>query len=130
MPTIEAAWVSRAVAVVPSCSVSPRWLRTELRGKWLIEPLNTLPHRWGSLIETCVQASIEREAHHLGQCRPRSKVAKAKGRLRGKAPKVSAAQETHLVGLYRAGKHHRRAGRTLHRRKVNRLPSSPTCRRT
>ena len=33
------------------------------------------------------------------------KVAKAKGRLRGKAPKLSAAQETHLVGLYRAGKH-------------------------
>jgi len=33
------------------------------------------------------------------------KVAKAKGRLRGKAPKLSAAQETHLVGLYRAGQH-------------------------
>ncbi len=33
------------------------------------------------------------------------KLAKAKGRLRGKAPKLSAAQETHLVGLYRAGKH-------------------------
>jgi len=33
------------------------------------------------------------------------KVAKAKGRLRGKAPKLSPAQETHLVGLYRAGKH-------------------------
>jgi len=33
------------------------------------------------------------------------KVAKAKGRLRGKAPKLSATQETHLVGLYRAGKH-------------------------
>jgi DNA invertase Pin-like site-specific DNA recombinase len=33
------------------------------------------------------------------------KVAKAKGRLRGKAPKLSPAQETHLVGLYRAGQH-------------------------
>ncbi len=33
------------------------------------------------------------------------KVAKAKGRLRGKPPKLSATQETHLVGLYRAGKH-------------------------
>ncbi len=31
--------------------------------------------------------------------------AKAKGRLRGKSPKLSATQETHLVGLYRAGKH-------------------------
>ena len=26
-------------------------------------------------------------------------------RLRGKAPKLSPAQETHLVGLYRAGQH-------------------------
>ena len=33
------------------------------------------------------------------------KVAKAKGRLRGKAPKLSPAQETHLVGLYRSGQH-------------------------
>lgn len=33
------------------------------------------------------------------------KVAKAKGRLRGKAPKLSPTQETHLVGLYRAGQH-------------------------
>jgi DNA invertase Pin-like site-specific DNA recombinase len=33
------------------------------------------------------------------------KIAKAKGRLRGKAPKLSPAQETHLVGLYRVGKH-------------------------
>jgi len=33
------------------------------------------------------------------------KVAKAKGRLRGKAPKLSPAQETHLIGLYRAGQH-------------------------
>ena len=33
------------------------------------------------------------------------KVAKAKGRLLGKAPKLSSAQETHLVGLYQAGKH-------------------------
>jgi DNA invertase Pin-like site-specific DNA recombinase len=33
------------------------------------------------------------------------KVAKAKGRLRGKQPKLSAAQEAHLVALYRAGEH-------------------------
>ena len=33
------------------------------------------------------------------------KVAKAKGRLRGKSPKLSATREIHLVGLYRAGKH-------------------------
>jgi DNA invertase Pin-like site-specific DNA recombinase len=33
------------------------------------------------------------------------KLAKAKGRLRGKAPKLSASQETHMVGLFWAGKH-------------------------
>jgi DNA invertase Pin-like site-specific DNA recombinase len=33
------------------------------------------------------------------------KVAKAKGRLRGKQPKLSPMQEAHLVGLYRAGEH-------------------------
>ena len=33
------------------------------------------------------------------------KVAKAKGRLRGKQPKLSPTQETHLVALYRAGEH-------------------------
>ena len=33
------------------------------------------------------------------------KVAKAKGRLRGKQPKLSATQEAHLIKLYRAGEH-------------------------
>ena len=33
------------------------------------------------------------------------KVAKAKGRLRGRQPKLSATQEAHLVKLYRAGEH-------------------------
>ncbi len=33
------------------------------------------------------------------------KVAQAKGRLRGKQPKLTARQEAHLVGLYRAGQH-------------------------
>jgi DNA-binding MarR family transcriptional regulator len=33
------------------------------------------------------------------------KVAKAKGRLRGKQPKLSPMQEAHLVKLYRAGTH-------------------------
>lgn len=32
-------------------------------------------------------------------------VAKAKGRLRGKQPKLEPAQEAHLVELWRAGKH-------------------------
>jgi DNA invertase Pin-like site-specific DNA recombinase len=33
------------------------------------------------------------------------KVARAKGRLRGKQPKLSATQEAHLVSLYAAGEH-------------------------
>jgi hypothetical protein len=33
------------------------------------------------------------------------KVAKAKGRLRGKQPKLNPRQETHLVGLLQAGEH-------------------------
>ncbi|MGH3260522.1 MAG: helix-turn-helix domain-containing protein [Trebonia sp.] len=33
------------------------------------------------------------------------KVAKAKGRLRGKQPKLTPAQEAHLVELWHAGKH-------------------------
>jgi DNA invertase Pin-like site-specific DNA recombinase len=33
------------------------------------------------------------------------KVAKAKGRVRGKQPKLSARQEAHLVQLHRAGEH-------------------------
>ncbi len=32
-------------------------------------------------------------------------VARAKGRLRGKQPKLSGKQEAHLVKVYRAGKH-------------------------
>lgn len=33
------------------------------------------------------------------------RVAKAKGRLRGRQPKLNARQEAHLVALYRAGEH-------------------------
>jgi DNA invertase Pin-like site-specific DNA recombinase len=33
------------------------------------------------------------------------KVAKGKGRLRGKPPKLSATQETDLVSLHKAGEH-------------------------
>jgi hypothetical protein len=33
------------------------------------------------------------------------KIAKAKGRLRGKAPKLSVQQEAHLVALHQAGEH-------------------------
>jgi len=32
-------------------------------------------------------------------------LAEAKGRLRGRSPKLSRSQEAHLVGLFRAGRH-------------------------
>src|ERR1700722_8107794 len=55
------------------------------------------------------------------------KVAKARGRLWGKQPKLTLKQEAHLVALHRAGEHtHRRAGRTLLRRPVHRLPGART----
>ena len=38
-------------------------------------------------------------------------VAKAKGRLRGKQPKLKSAQEAHLVELWRAGGAHQRRAR-------------------
>ena len=33
-------------------------------------------------------------------------VAKAKGHLRGKQPKLSTAQQRHLIGVHRAGTHY------------------------
>ena len=33
------------------------------------------------------------------------RIARAKGRLRGKRPKLSSRQEAHLVALHRAGEH-------------------------
>jgi DNA invertase Pin-like site-specific DNA recombinase len=43
----------------------------------------------------------------LVRARPREgmEVAKARGRLRGKQPKLTARQEAHLVALHRAGEH-------------------------
>jgi DNA invertase Pin-like site-specific DNA recombinase len=54
-------------------------------------------------------------------------VAKAKGRLRGKQPKLSKSQEAHLVALHQAGTpHHHRDRRALRRRPLHRLPRHPT----
>jgi hypothetical protein len=54
------------------------------------------------------------------------RVAKAKGHLRGRPPKLTPRQETHLVTLYRAGQHstaqHRRAQRLVRRRALDRVP--------
>jgi DNA invertase Pin-like site-specific DNA recombinase len=44
---------------------------------------------------------------HLIRLRTREgmKIAKARGRLRGKQPKLSVKQEKHLVALHSAGEH-------------------------
>jgi len=52
-------------------------------------------------------------------------VAKAKGRLRGKQPKLNRRQEAHLVSLVRRVQH-RRGGRTLRRRPLHGLPRHRT----
>jgi DNA invertase Pin-like site-specific DNA recombinase len=55
------------------------------------------------------------------------KVARAKGRLRGKQPKLSPIQEAHLVKLYRAGEHTIGESRgALSRHALDRLSRHPT----
>ncbi len=60
----------------------------------------------GRLLFTVLSMIAEFEAD-LARARTREgmAVAGAKGRLRGKQPKLSVAQEAHLVALYRAGEH-------------------------
>ncbi|MEH0973842.1 recombinase family protein [Micromonospora sp. CPCC 205546] len=60
----------------------------------------------GKLLFTTLAMIAEFEAD-LTRMRTREgmKIAKAKGRLRGKAPKLSVKQEAHLVALHKAGEH-------------------------
>lgn len=60
----------------------------------------------GKLLFTTLAMIAEFEAD-LTRLRTREgmKIAKAKGQLRGKAPKLSAKQEAHLVALHKAGEH-------------------------
>ena len=59
------------------------------------------------------------------------KVAKAKGRLRGKQPKLNPRQEAHLVALHHAGEHqHRRTRGPVRRCALHRLPRYRTSRTT
>jgi len=60
----------------------------------------------GKLLFTALAMVAEFEAD-LARMRTREgmKVAKAKGRLRGKQPKLNARQEAHLVTLHAAGEH-------------------------
>ncbi|MDP9868766.1 DNA invertase Pin-like site-specific DNA recombinase [Streptosporangium brasiliense] len=60
----------------------------------------------GKLLSTVLAMVAEFEAD-LARMRTREgmKIAKAKGRLRGKKPKLNARQEAHLVALHKAGEH-------------------------
>ena len=60
----------------------------------------------GKLLFTALAMVAEFEAD-LTRLRTREgmKIAKAKGRLRGKKPKLNPKQEAHLVALHRAGEH-------------------------
>ncbi len=60
----------------------------------------------GKLLFTALAMVAEFEAD-LTRMRTREgmKIAKAKGRLRGKRPKLSVKQEAHLVALHKAGEH-------------------------
>lgn len=60
----------------------------------------------GRLLFTTLSMVAEFEAD-LARMRTREgmAIAKAKGRLRGKKPKLSPSQETHLVELHHAGRH-------------------------
>ena len=59
------------------------------------------------MIEANVLAMVAEFESDLIRMRTREgmKVAKARGRLRGKQPKLSRKQEEHLVALHRAGEH-------------------------
>jgi DNA invertase Pin-like site-specific DNA recombinase len=60
----------------------------------------------GKLLFTTLAMIVEFEAD-LTRLRTREgmKITKAKGRLQGKAPKLSATQEAHPVALHNAGGH-------------------------
>jgi DNA invertase Pin-like site-specific DNA recombinase len=66
------------------------------------DPTDTM----GKLLVTTLAMIAEFEAD-LTRMRTRvgMKIAKAKGRLRGKKPKLSVRQEAHLVALHKAGEH-------------------------
>ena len=66
----------------------------------------TRPTPWAGLLFNVLAMVAEFEADLIrARTREGMKVAKAKGRLRGKQPKLTSAQEIHLVELHRAGTH-------------------------
>jgi DNA invertase Pin-like site-specific DNA recombinase len=71
-------------------------------GGWLHDPND----RVGRLLFNVLAMVAEFEADLIEmRTREGMRVAKAKGRLRGKQPKLNPHQEAHLVALHRAGEH-------------------------
>jgi hypothetical protein len=64
------------------------------------------PTRWDGCCSTWWLWSPSSKPTSSGSApRKGMRVAKAKGRLRGKQPKLNSRQEAHLVALHRAGGH-------------------------
>ncbi|MER6757346.1 recombinase family protein [Micromonospora echinofusca] len=81
----------------------------------------------GRLLFTALAMVAEFKAD-LARLRTREgmKVAKAKGRLRGKQPKLNPRQEAHLVALHAAGKaQRRRVGGAVRCGSVDGVPGGP-----
>ena len=67
--------------------------------------------RLAGCCSTCLAMTAEFESDLIRlRTREGSKVAKAKGRLRGKQPKLNPRQEAHLVSLLESGEQHCRTG--------------------
>src|ERR1035438_3029849 len=118
-----------ATAPLPVSASAPQWCKFDDRlhrggnGRWtairLLHPHNPDERTSSTRHERTGSSGARRPRGTCGSCfvhiiesdlirmrtREGMKVAKAKGRLRGKPPKLSPTQETHLVGLYRAGQH-------------------------
>ncbi len=59
----------------------------------------------GRLLFNTLAMVAEFEADLFARTREGMKIAKARGRLKGKQPKLSRSQEAHLVKLHAAGEH-------------------------
>lgn len=103
-------WSSTSSTVWPARSPTPGTIADELTkrhvklniGGSVYDPTDPI----GKLLFTVLSMIAEFEAD-LARMRTREgmAIAKAKGRLRGKKPKLSPSQEAHLVELHQAGRH-------------------------
>ena len=107
---------ARAIAA----ELTARQVRLSLAGS-VYDPTDPV----GRLLFTVLATVAELESDLISmRTREGLKVARTRGRLRGKQPKLTARQETHLAALHaRRRVHPRRTGRTVQGRPLHRLPS-------